>query len=353
MNTSIQHFRRLMLALLAMHFVAAAQAADIELRATARPTNGMVRLGDIAIIHSDSAAEAEALERIEMIPTPATGRARSLRLRDVQDLLTLQGVNLVQHQFCGATQVQVGGGESTAVKASSTAYRTIPAVKVAKSQAAQAEARVQAAIVQHLRDHAEAQASWQVDFALSPEQVATLSTRIGDVIVAGGAAPWTGEQDFSLTVRTEQGHAKLPITAEVSLPDRIVITRRTLRRGEILQVVDLELALPPLGSDPAVAITSLEDAIGRETTHSIGTGQPLEAAWLRKPLLVKRGEVVTVFARNSNITVRTNARAVEDGGQGDVVTVERLDDRQRFAARVIGVQELEVFVSSVNVSNRK
>lgn len=354
------HLRLTSFALVAL-LGSSATAAEIELRAQAQPTDGLVRLGDIAIIHAASDREASSLTQIELVPAPSSGRTRMLKLRDVRDLLALQGVKLTDHHFSGATQTQIGGGteqasstkpiETTTINSASA--KTSPAAKVAKSQQSQAQARVQNAIVQHLRDHAEAQASWQVAVNLTPEQVALMSARNGEVIVAGGTAPWTGSQEFTVTVRTSQGLAKLPVKAEVSVPDRIVVARRPLRRGEILQAADLELTLPPLGSEPAGAIEQLEDAIGRETTHSIATGQALESAWLRKPLLVKRGEVVTVFARAANVQVRTNARAVDDGGKDDVVLVERIDNRQRFAARVIGVQELEVFVSSVNVGQRK
>jgi flagella basal body P-ring formation protein FlgA len=136
-----------------------------------------------------------------------------------------------------------------------------------------------------------------------------------------------------------------------SPPDLIVVPRRPLRRGEIIQAADLDQQpLHPGAPLAAAVMTELADVVGRETTRSIATGQAIDPSWIRKPLMVRRGDVVTVLARSGNVQVRTSARAIGDGGEGDVVTVERLDNRQRYTARVVGVQELEVFASSASVA---
>ncbi|HTN75748.1 MAG TPA: flagellar basal body P-ring formation chaperone FlgA, partial [Pirellulaceae bacterium] len=229
---------------------------------------------------------------------------------------------------------------------------TAPVTKIAKHVATQANARVQRAIVQHVEDHAASTAAYTVDVELTPAQIELVAARVADVTVSGGNEPWTGAQQFTLTVRTQQGVSRIPVTAEVTQPERIVAARRALRRGEVIQASDVELQFPLPDTDTTDLPKHLEDVVGRETTHSVATGQPVDNAWLRKPVMVRRGEVVTVFARVGNVQVRTNARATEDGGKGDVIGVERIDNRQRFSAQVTGVQELEVFVSSVNVSNR-
>jgi flagella basal body P-ring formation protein FlgA len=160
-------------------------------------------------------------------------------------------------------------------------------------------------------------------------------------------------QEFQIDLRTSQGLERIGVTAEVSLPEMVVVSRRAFRRGEVVQASDVELVMPTQPTDRTSLATQLEDVVGRETTRSIATGQSFDATWLRKPIMVRRGEVVTVFARAANVRVRTQARALEDGGRDDIVSLERLDDRQRFTARVSGVQELEVFVSSTSVADQR
>jgi flagella basal body P-ring formation protein FlgA len=57
---------------------------------------------------------------------------------------------------------------------------------------------------------------------------------------------------------------------------------------------------------------------------------------------VKRGETVKVVARTAGITVSTFAVVQQDGSLGDLVQVQTLDKKDRFAARVSGWKELEV-----------
>jgi flagella basal body P-ring formation protein FlgA len=195
-------------------------------------------------------------------------------------------------------------------------------------------------------------AAWEVEFELSPAEAELIGARLTELHASGGSEPWTGEQTFTLALRTTKGLKRFNVQAQVGLPDRVVVPRRPLRRGEVLQASDLTLEMPTTAVDTGLLATRLEDVIGRETTRSVATGQPLEAGWLKKPVMVRRGEVVTVFARAANVQVRTSARAQQEGGHGDVITVERLDNRQRFTARVVGVQELEVFVGGVSVNDR-
>jgi len=79
-------------------------------------------------------------------------------------------------------------------------------------------------------------------------------------------------------------------------------------------------------------------------------GQILDDHVLRRPLLVQRTDLVTVYARTSGLRVRTTVRALEAGGEGDLVKVETLTDRKTYFARVCGPQELEVFAHAPTVA---
>ncbi len=71
---------------------------------------------------------------------------------------------------------------------------------------------------------------------------------------------------------------------------------------------------------------------------------------LKKPLLVRRGEVIRVMARAAGVQVRTTARATEDGAFGDIITVQSLENREKYSAHVTGLQEAEVYATAVPAS---
>jgi len=63
--------------------------------------------------------------------------------------------------------------------------------------------------------------------------------------------------------------------------------------------------------------------------------------------------VVTVYAQSAGIRVRTTARARDDGGLGDLVTMETMQDRKPYQARVCGMRETEVLAQVVPATERK
>jgi flagella basal body P-ring formation protein FlgA len=64
---------------------------------------------------------------------------------------------------------------------------------------------------------------------------------------------------------------------------------------------------------------------------------------VQSPVLVKRGDLITVSSRSGSICVRTSAKAVQDGSKGDLIQVESVDSKQRYDARVVGLREASVF----------
>lgn len=327
---------------------ASASAADIELRAQAEAAGAVVTLADIAVITGDDAA---AIASLELVPAPTSGRSRSLKAREVQDLLALQGVKLFAHTFRGASNVQIVASGNVQLAVAGNVASTTPAVKATKSAREQILARAERAIQRHLKQVADDRVAWQISVDLQDEQISLLHNR-GDIVATGGSEPWTGSQSFMLQVGANQNLVRVPVTARVQLPEMVVVAKRPFRRGEVVQASDVELQMPQAAGNEIALASRIEDVIGRETVRSVATGQPIEAAWVRKPIMVRRGEVVTVFAKASNVVVRTQARAMEDGGREDVIAVERLDNRQRFSARVTGVQELEVFVGGARVTSK-
>ena len=129
----------------------------------------------------------------------------------------------------------------------------------------------------------------------------------------------------------------------MTVPAAVVATVRSLPRGTV-SADDLELQNDGL-DDASGGFHTIEEVIGRETTRAVAAGRSLSQDSLRAPLLVRRGEVVTVYVQGSGIRIRTNARAREDGSQGDLVSVDSLLNRKTYFTHVTGVREVEVYRS--------
>ena len=77
----------------------ALDGAELELRSECRCPAAVVTLGDVAYVLSNDPAESEALKAVELFPAPPPGQRRLVRMRQIQDLLLLRGVDLVAHSL--------------------------------------------------------------------------------------------------------------------------------------------------------------------------------------------------------------------------------------------------------------
>jgi flagella basal body P-ring formation protein FlgA len=331
----------LCLCLAAMN-AAAAQAAELQLRPEIHTEKNLLLLSDVAEIFTGSSQEAAALAAVELMPAPAPGTRLNIRMREIQDLLSMRGVNLTNVLFTGAAQVVVIGGADPAEK--------FNARRPAKVLVQQAQRIAVDAIVQHLRAKAGANDDWQVAVELEDGQVAPLVAARDSIKVKGGAEPWVGQQSFEFHLPNGDGAARLEIVAQVSLPPSVVVTMHALPKGTIVRACDVQLKRLKPGVAPGELFQTIDDVIGKEAVRNIPVGQTLDENFVHPPLLVRTGEVVTVFGRNGGILVRMPARARENGGEGDLVSVESLLDRQTFLARVSALHEVEVFAGATTTA---
>jgi flagella basal body P-ring formation protein FlgA len=141
--------------------------------------------------------------------------------------------------------------------------------------------------------------------------------------------------------------------ANVPPPELVVVAVRPLRRGELVGESDVTLAE---ASRAGTALRRVEDAVGRELIRAIEAGQPIDEKSVRPPVLVKRGEIVTVMAYAAGVRVRTTAVARDEGSLGDLIAVQTLDRKQQYMARVAAFQVVEVYAGGPRVgpeSNRQ
>jgi flagella basal body P-ring formation protein FlgA len=321
---------------------APAGAAELRLRPQCTSSSGVVTLGDVAEIFTADRQQADTLAAVELFSTPSPSRQRFVRLREIQDLLILRGVNLTEHRFSGSSQVAVHGGGEPA--------RTEAEPPLSAAVLRRANLRVQEAIIQYLQQRAGASQPWTVEIDLGQSQARAVSNSTRAISVSGGASPWTGTQRFEVTVDSPGQPAQFTVDAQVGTTPAVVVALRSLARGVVIRDTDVELqrGLPREASSDA--FSSLDEVVGKETTRAIPVGKVIPRDALRAPLLVRRGEIVTVYASSAGIRVRTTARARDDGSLGDLVAVESVHDRSTYFARVDGVREVEVFAHSVQAA---
>ena len=258
-------------------------------------------------------------------------------MREIQDTLERRGLNLLQCHFSGASQVSVVAG-SEAAKPEFKGAKSLPLTSVQEAQRA-----VSDAIMRYLQQVTSSQDSWNVTAELTPAQAQLVLADIHHLDIRGGQSPWLGRQSFEVAIRGDKGPSVFTISAQVVKPTTVVVTARDVPCGAIIQAEDVTVQRLKPGSEVMDgAFSSLDDVVGREAILAIAPGQVLSPEYVRTPVLVKRGSVVTVCVLAPGVKIQTTGRAREDGCRGQSVAVEALLDRKTYFARVTGIDQVEV-----------
>jgi len=145
--------------------------------------------------------------------------------------------------------------------------------------------------------------------------------------------------------RNAQIVATYRVTAYVARKTLAAATTGSLRRGHVITPNDVEMKQVLLTSDVAEPIVQMRTIIGRESARSLRKGQVIYVTDLLKPVMVFKGDLVTVRCISGGVVVRITARAMDDGSLNDLVMVRNERSREEFAAKVVGQREMIVTLS--------
>jgi flagella basal body P-ring formation protein FlgA len=110
-------------------------------------------------------------------------------------------------------------------------------------------------------------------------------------------------------------------TAPASGQARIVVPSHDIPRG--VTIGDSDLAYVNVAADQVGfgVVTSMNALDGMETRRLLRTGEPVRGDDVRKPILVTKGQTVTMIFVAPGLTLTATGRAISEGGMGETVTV--------------------------------
>ena len=327
------------LLLMSLLQVSDATGATILLHERAGNNGSVIYLGDVADISAITPSEVRDLSTTPLIPAPPLGTQEFLQASQIRELLISRGVDASGISFTGAAVVEISSAANPIV--------SIKAEPVPKLSPEEIEQAVNSAINSYLTSQTGHQ-DWQVEVLLTETNLRNLDKLGFELIASAGRGPWTGPQRFQITAANVT--ESVAINAKVDRLQNTVVALRNIQPGDLIGVADVEVRLQG-GNLPTNAIRSLDQVLGKEALRAIVPETILQSSQLRAPLQVQRGETVEVFARTGGITVKTFAVVKQDGALGDLVQVETLDRKEKFAARVSGWKQLDVLPTGATATD--
>jgi flagella basal body P-ring formation protein FlgA len=132
------------------------------------------------------------------------------------------------------------------------------------------------------------------------------------------------------------------VRAAVSAEVNVLTARGTLPRGAELTLADFDTvrrSVPGSGADYATDYSALK---GMRLRQPLSAGEPLTRGKLEVSSVIRRGQKVTLLARESGIEIRVAAIALADGRPAERIQVQNENSRQVVEAVVRDATLVEI-----------
>lgn len=115
----------------------------------------------------------------------------------------------------------------------------------------------------------------------------------------------------------------------------VAIANRNLERGEVISESDLASEIKEVSNFRVGYALTPEALIGKEIRGTINKGEVFRTSSLDSPLVIRRGDTVSMEAVIGEISVKTNGTAVSDGRIGQQIRVKNLQSARVINAKVV------------------
>ena len=116
---------------------------------------------------------------------------------------------------------------------------------------------------------------------------------------------------------------------------RIVVPAHDIARGDTIGETDLTYATVDGTALMSGVPTRIEDVKGMQARRVLAAGQAFRGDDLRRPIVVTKGETVTMQFNVPGVELSAMGRAMSEGGVGDNVTVQNPASFRMITAIVI------------------
>jgi flagella basal body P-ring formation protein FlgA len=121
-----------------------------------------------------------------------------------------------------------------------------------------------------------------------------------------------------------------------------IVPVRTIARGEIVRAQDLAVERRPKTEVTGDVIGTNDEAVGRAARQVLRLGLPVRRADLVKPDLIRRDDSVSLVYEAPGIMLTTRGKAIESGGEGDVIKVLNAQTNRTLQGVVTGPGRVDI-----------
>lgn len=146
-----------------------------------------------------------------------------------------------------------------------------------------------------------------------------LASQVTVKVSCNGSSPWS-----------------IYVPVKVDVFAQVAVASRNLSRGKSLSADDIRFARVNVAQSGPGYFEVPDDLIGMELKRSLRAGETLSRSMIRPPMVVKRGDAVSLEASIAGIQVVTMGEALANGHVGQRIRVRNARSRRIIDAEIIG-----------------
>ena len=289
----------------------------VELKEQAQVSTRQVRLEDVAEIHGPKEA-VESLRGLSLGDAPSVGLTRTISRTGILLAARRSGIGFAKDRFEGASEVEV-----------SARYKPMPKDEL-----------VAAALQFVEKELGEDRSRVQIEVTSVPEQpVKVLGTGRATTYHPEwfGTPREHGVVQVRVVLRQEEDEVGSAVVGfDLRRFGGAMRLLRDLAAGETPTAEDVSFTEVPLADILGTPVTDHGQMVGAVARRALKSGEILLVEDFEKPVLVHKGDPVTLVLRRGSLEVQVECIATGTGRAGDVVRVLNPVSRRDVMAQLIG-----------------
>jgi len=117
----------------------------------------------------------------------------------------------------------------------------------------------------------------------------------------------------------------------------VVVPKKLIQRGTVIEADMLEEVSQTGGQADNSLLQSIKDALTAEAVRDLSAGQALRSSDVRRAILVKQGQLVTMTVGDkSGFLITVRVEALQDGRMGEQVRLKNTESGRQISGVVVG-----------------
>lgn len=271
-------------------------------------------LGEIAVVDGSPAHLVESVKSVPIIKVPEVSRPQTINREYISLRLQQTGHDTSAIEVVAPDRIKISR-EARTVEVPSI-RQAVEQYVLANLGRAASKARVE---ISGLED----------DQMLPPGKV---TFDVG----AKTAPKYWGYARVPVALRVD-GELKKTLWAKVAVSyiENVIVVKEPVRRGDIITEAMLEKEERDTQKLPHNVAREISEVVGKRAVRNLNVNDVVTGGAVEQPVLLKRGDKVSVLAEVNGLRVSVMAQAMENGAKGEIIKVRNLDSRKIFSVQVV------------------